>query len=46
MEDGSVQVIWSTSGTSQGDPLGPADHNMAIDEVLKELGDMIGAALL
>ena len=46
MEDGSVQVIWSTSGTSQGDPFGPADHNFTIDELIKQIGSIIDAALL
>ena len=46
MEDGSVQVIWCSSGTTQGDPWGPANHNFTIDELVKEFGTTIDAALL
>ncbi|KAL3907409.1 MAG: hypothetical protein SGPRY_010181 [Prymnesium sp.] len=46
MEDGSVRELLSSSGTTQGDPLGPTEHNFAIEELLKELGSMVGAGIL
>ncbi|KAL1503764.1 hypothetical protein AB1Y20_012232 [Prymnesium parvum] len=46
MEDGSVRWLWSSCGTTQGDPLGPVDHNFALDELLKDLGSRVDGALL
>ena len=46
MENGDIATIWATTGTTQGDPLGPAEHNFTTDELMKELAREIGAAQL
>ena len=46
MESGDIDTIWATTGTTQGDPLGPADHNFTTDELMKELAREIKAAQL
>ena len=46
MEDGSLRVLLMTTGTTQGDPFGPVNHNFTIDELLKTVGALVDCALL
>ena len=46
-EDGSFHVFWQTDGVGQGDPLGPAEHNFGLDELLHDLlQPLVDAAIL
>ena len=46
MEDGSFQVVWSTAGTTQGDPLGPALFSFAMLALQEQLAALVSAGQL
>ena len=46
-EDGKIlHTFIETSGTSQGDPFGPADHNLAVVELMRDLAQSFNCAQL
>ena len=45
-EDGVLHTFTETSGTSQGDPFGPADHNLAVVELMRDLAQSFNCAQL
>jgi len=46
MEDGSSRIVWSTSGSTQGDPLGPALYAFAVQQLIEDAQAHIPGALL
>ena len=46
LEDGSFEVVWSTSGTTQGDPLGPALFAFSMLSLAEELAARVRAGVL